>query len=82
MPYLQRHSEHKTAIEHGRGVECGKLAKRSCASRIGSAEDSERFKQLQGVEFRGFAEEHNAYQQLEEHGFFQVVNDYDGHRGR
>lgn len=39
------------------------------------------FEQLQGVELLGFAEEHDARQQLEKHGFFQVVNDYEGHRG-
>jgi hypothetical protein len=39
---LQRHSEHKTAIENDRGVEYGKLIRGSYASRIGSAEDSER----------------------------------------
>jgi len=44
-PDIQRHSEHK--IEHGRGVEYGKLVKCSYASHIGSAEDSERFEQLQ-----------------------------------
>lgn len=39
--------------EHDWGVEYGKLVKRSYASRIGSAEDGERFEQLQGVELLG-----------------------------
>jgi hypothetical protein len=38
------------------------------------------FEQLQDLEIPGFAEEHYARQQLEERGFFQVVNDYESHR--